>query len=104
MVLLWFGGIKVARTVVLLARNHFLQADRDAGDLRHAGRGLRPPAETFLRFYEARHTGKIVSRVTDDTGMVHALVTGASVNLVSDAVTIAGCWRSWSSRTRRSRR
>ena len=88
--LVWFGSVKVARTGVLLARNYLIQriGMRITCDMR---------VEVFshlqklsLRFYEARHTGKIVARVTEDTGVAHQLVTGASVNLLSDAVTIVG--------------
>ncbi|GAB4181173.1 MAG: ABC transporter ATP-binding protein [Terrimicrobiaceae bacterium] len=43
-----------------------------------------------LRFYDARHTGKIISRISNDTGALYNLVTGASVNLLGDVVTILG--------------
>jgi subfamily B ATP-binding cassette protein MsbA len=43
-----------------------------------------------LRFYDARHTGKIIARISNDTGALYNLVTGASVNLLGDLVTIVG--------------
>jgi subfamily B ATP-binding cassette protein MsbA len=43
-----------------------------------------------LKFYEERQTGRIVSRVIDDSSAIHVLVTGASVTLFSDLLTAAG--------------
>jgi subfamily B ATP-binding cassette protein MsbA len=43
-----------------------------------------------LKFYEERQTGRIVSRVIDDSVSIHTLVTGASVTLFSDLFTALG--------------
>ncbi len=41
-----------------------------------------------IRFYDGRHTGSIVSRISMDTGALHSLITGALVNIITDVVTI----------------
>ncbi len=43
-----------------------------------------------LRFYDERQTGKIVARVASDTGSMFNLVSGASVNLIGDFITLIG--------------
>jgi len=80
----------VARSIVLLGRTFLTQRTgmRVTCDMRVAI--FRHLQSLSIRFYDARHTGKIVSRVSTDTGAVHSLVTGASVNLIGDVVTIAG--------------
>ena len=90
MLLTYFGATLALRSMVLLVRNYLLQevGMKVTCDLRvqifaHLQR-------LSLRFYESRQTGKIVSRITDDTNSVHALVTAASVNMVSDVIVIVG--------------
>lgn len=41
-----------------------------------------------LRFYQNSRTGKIVSRITEDTGALHILVANVAVNMASDVITI----------------
>lgn len=43
-----------------------------------------------IKFYENRHTGKIVARVTEDTGSLFVLITNVLVNFISDALTVLG--------------
>lgn len=82
--LLSVGG----RSAAVLTRNFLMQRTgmRVTCDMRvNIFRHLQ---NLSLRFYDARHTGKIVSRISLDTGAFHSLVTGASVNLLGDVVTI----------------
>lgn len=78
----------VGRSAVLLTRNFLIQRTgmRVTCDMRitlfHHLQNLS------LRFYDARHTGKIVARLITDTSALHSMVTGASVNLLGDLVTI----------------
>lgn len=78
----------VGRSAVLLTRNFLIQRTgmRVTCDMRitlfHHLQNLS------LRFYDARHTGKIVARLITDTSALHTMVTGASVNLLGDLVTI----------------
>ena len=80
----------VARSGVILVRNFRMQQTgmRITCDMRVAI--FRHLQSLSLRFYDARHTGKIVSRISTDTGALYALVTGASVNLIGDLVTVVG--------------
>lgn len=85
-----FLGAVFGRSGIILMRNYFMQQTgmRITCDMRvNIFRHLQ---SLSLRFYDARHTGKIVSRISTDTGAFYALVTGASVNLVGDVVTLAG--------------
>lgn len=89
---LWLLGIflfsVIGRSATLLTRNFLIQRTgmRVTCDMRvNIFRHLQ---NLSLRFYDARHTGKIVSRISQDTGAFHSLVTGASVNLLGDVVTI----------------
>lgn len=78
----------VGRSATLLARNYLIQSAgmRVTCDMRvNIFRHLQ---NLSLRFYDARQTGKIVSRISNDTAALHSLVTGASVNLLGDVVTI----------------
>lgn len=80
----------VGRSAALLTRNFLMQRTgmRVTCDMRvNIFRHLQ---NLSLRFYDARHTGKIVSRISIDTGAFHNLVTGASVNLLGDLVMIVG--------------
>jgi len=80
----------VGRSAALLTRNFLIQRTgmRVTCDMRvNIFRHLQ---NLSLRFYDARHTGKIVGRISNDTGAFHNLVTGASVNLLGDMVMIVG--------------
>ena len=87
-ILVVFFIVIVARSILLLARNFLTQRTgmRLTCDMRvNVFRHLQ---SLSIRFYDARHTGKIVGRVSTDTGAMHAMVTGATVNLIGDIVTI----------------
>jgi len=89
-VLAIFLGAVIGRSAVILMRNYFMQQTgmRITCDMRiNIFRHLQ---SLSLRFYDARHTGKIVSRISTDTGAFYSLVTGASVNLIGDLVTVVG--------------
>jgi len=89
---LWLLGIflisVIGRSATLLTRNYLIQRTgmRVTCDMRVTL--FRHLQNLSLRFYDARHTGKIVSRISNDTSALHSLVTGASVNLLGDIVTI----------------
>ena len=80
----------LARSAVILARNFLMQETgmRITCDMRITI--FRHLQDLSLRFYDARHTGKIVSRIAIDTGSIYSLIAGASVNLIGDLVTLAG--------------
>ncbi len=87
-ILVVFFIVIVARSILLLARNFLTQRTgmRLTCDMRvNVFRHLQ---SLSIRFYDARHTGKIVGRVSTDTAAMHAMVTGATVNLIGDIVTI----------------
>jgi ATP-binding cassette, subfamily B, bacterial MsbA len=88
---LWiFLAVIFLRSGLLLARNFLLQriGMRVTCDMRISL--FSHLQKLSLKFYEERHTGKIVSRISEDTGAMHNLVAGASVNMISDAITIVG--------------
>lgn len=101
---IWLLGIfllsVVGRSALMLTRNFLIQRTgmRVTCDMRvNIFRHLQ---NLSLRFYDARHTGKIVSRISNDTGAFHQLVTSASVNLLGDIVLILGVlviliWTNW---------
>ncbi len=80
--------ITIGRSLTLLTRNFLTQVTgmRITCDMRVAT--FQHLQSLSLRFYDARHTGKIVARVSNDASALHTLVTGASVNLLGDIVTI----------------
>lgn len=80
----------VGRSGVILVRNYLMQQTgmRITCDMRITI--FRHLQSLSLRFYDARHTGKIVSRISTDTGAFYSLVTGASVNLIGDVVMVGG--------------
>jgi subfamily B ATP-binding cassette protein MsbA len=90
----------IGRSGLLLTRNYLIQRTgmRVTCDMRvNIFRHLQ---NLSLRFYDARHTGKIASRISNDTGAFHNLVTGASVNLLGDVILIVGAlgflmWKNW---------
>jgi subfamily B ATP-binding cassette protein MsbA len=88
--LLIFAGALVTRSIALLVRNHLMQITgmRVTCDLRIAI--FSHLQKLSLKFYEERQTGRIVARVTEDAGAMHALVTGASVSLIGDLTTAVG--------------
>lgn len=91
---IWLLGLflvsVVGRSALMLTRNILIQRTgmRVTCDMRvNIFRHLQ---NLSLRFYDARHTGKIVSRISNDTSAFHQMVTGASVNLLGDIVLIVG--------------
>jgi len=78
------------RMVLLLWRNFLTQqiAMRVTCDMRI--RLFEHLQKLSLRFYQGSRTGKIVSRITEDTGALHMLVANVSVNMAGDFITIVG--------------
>jgi len=89
-ILAGFLAAVIGRSGIILVRNYFMQQTgmRVTCDMRVAI--FQHLQSLSLRFYDARHTGKIVSRIITDTTALYSLVAGASVNLIGDLVTIAG--------------
>lgn len=88
--LLIFLTLVLVRSLFLLGRNYLLQKTgmRVTCDVRI---GIFTHLQKLsLKFYDQRQTGKIVSRITDDANSVHNLVTGASVNMLGDLLTLVG--------------
>jgi subfamily B ATP-binding cassette protein MsbA len=85
-----YGLILVLRSVAQMSRNYLIQQNgmKVTCDLRI--RIFSHLQKLSLKFYEERQTGRIVSRVIDDSSSIHVLVTGASVTLISDAFTAVG--------------
>jgi ATP-binding cassette, subfamily B, bacterial MsbA len=53
-----------------------------------------------LRYFDGNHTGKIISRITQDTGELYSLTNGFLINLIADCVTVVGVlgflfWVEW---------
>jgi subfamily B ATP-binding cassette protein MsbA len=89
--LIWiFLAIIITRSLTLLYRNYLMQRAgmRITCDMRV--RLFAHLQKLSLKFYEDKHTGKIVSRISEDTSWVHNMVTGASINLIGDAIMIIG--------------
>jgi len=88
--LLIYGLLLVTRSLAQMARNYLIQINgmRVTCDLRVAI--FSHLQKLSLKFYEERQTGRIVARVIDDSSAIHALVTGASVTLISDLITAGG--------------
>ncbi|MEO7931798.1 MAG: ABC transporter ATP-binding protein [Chthoniobacterales bacterium] len=85
-----FSAAVVFKVFATLARNYLLQKTgmRVTCDMRiNIFAHLQ---KLSLRFYDERQTGKIVTRVANDTGAMFSLVSGASVNLIGDLVTVSG--------------
>ena len=98
--LIFYGVALCLRTLALMTRNHLMQTTgmRVTCDLRIAI--FSHLQKLSLRFYEERQTGRVVARVTDDTGALYSLVTAASVTLIGDLTTSAGVfiylfWLNW---------
>lgn len=92
-----FTGLFVARGFLTLWRNRVLQyaAMRVTCDLRIAI--FRHMQSLSLRYFDANQTGKVVSRVAQDTGELYNLTNGFLINLIADTVTVAGvlCFLYW---------
>ncbi|MDR1145118.1 MAG: ABC transporter ATP-binding protein, partial [Verrucomicrobiales bacterium] len=89
--LVWvFLAVIAVRSVILLYRNYLMQRTgmRVTCDMRV--RLFAHLQKLSIKFYEDKHTGKIVSRISEDTSWVHNMVTGASINLIGDAIMIVG--------------
>jgi subfamily B ATP-binding cassette protein MsbA len=101
------GWLLVAFTVLFLARgwltlirNRVLQfsAMRIVCDLRIQ---LFAHLQTLsLRYFDANQTGKVISRITQDTNEVYQLTNGFLITVIADSVTIVGVlgflfWVEW---------
>jgi len=78
------------RAALMLSRNFLMHttAIRITNDLRLDL--FAHMQKLSLRFYEERQTGRIVSRVTEDAGGMHQLITGSSVTILGDLTMAAG--------------
>lgn len=88
--LLAFTGFFVARALLTLWRNRVLQyaGMRITCDLRIAL--FRHLQSLSLRYFDANQTGKVISRITQDTGELYGLTNNFLINLIADSVTVAG--------------
>jgi subfamily B ATP-binding cassette protein MsbA len=82
--------ILVVRSVALMARNYLIQVVgmKVTCDLRIST--FSHLQKLSLKFYEERQTGRIVSRIAEDSSGINILVTGASVSLFTDIITAFG--------------
>ena len=95
-----FTGLFVARGLLTLWRNRVLQyaAMRITCDLRIAL--FRHLQSLSLRYFDANQTGKVISRVTQDTGELYNLTNNFLINLIADSVTVVSVlaflfWIEW---------
>lgn len=92
-----FTGLFVARGLLTLWRNRVLQyaAMRVTCDMRIAL--FRHMQTLSLRYFDANQTGKVVSRVAQDTGELYNLTNNFLINLIADTVTVVGvlCFLYW---------
>lgn len=95
-----FTGLFLARGWLTLVRNRVLQfsAMRIVCDLRIQ---LFAHLQTLsLRYFDANQTGKVISRITQDTNEVYQLTNGFLITVIADSVTILGVlgflfWVEW---------
>jgi len=95
-----FTALFLLRAWLTLVRNRVLQfsAMRIVCDLRIQ---LFAHLQTLsLRYFDANQTGKIASRITQDTNEVYQLTNGFLINLIADSVTVLGVlgflfWVEW---------
>ncbi|HKB57930.1 MAG TPA: ABC transporter ATP-binding protein [Lacunisphaera sp.] len=95
-----FTGLFLMRGGLTLVRNRVLQfsAMRIVCDLRIR---LFAHLQTLsLRYFDANLTGKVISRITQDTNEVYQLTNGFLINLIADSVTVLGVlgllfWVEW---------
>ncbi len=85
-----FAGALALRMILLLWRNFLTQqiSMRVTCDMRI--QLFAHLQKLSLRFYQGSRTGKIVSRVVEDTNALHMLVSGLSVNMAGDIIAIVG--------------
>ncbi|WP_044891639.1 ABC transporter ATP-binding protein [Opitutus terrae] len=95
-----FTALFLLRGWLTLVRNRVLQfsAMRIVCDLRIQ---LFAHLQTLsLRYFDANQTGKVISRITQDTNEVYQLTNGFLITVIADSVTIAGVlgflfWVEW---------
>lgn len=95
-----FAALFLLRGWVTLARNRLLQftAMRIVCDLRI--RMFAHLQTLSLRYFDSNQTGKVVSRITQDTNEVYQLTNGFLIGLLADTVTVIGVlgllyWANW---------
>jgi subfamily B ATP-binding cassette protein MsbA len=98
--LLVFTALFVLRAWLTMVRNRVLQftAMRIVCDLRIAL--FAHLQKLSLRYFDANQTGKVISRITQDTNEVYQLTNGFLINLIADSVTVIGVlgflfWIEW---------
>ncbi len=92
-----FAALFLARALLTLWRNRVLQyaGMRVTCDLRIAL--FRHLQSLSLRYFDANQTGKVISRITQDTGELYSLTNNFLINLIADSVTVVGvlCFLYW---------
>jgi len=95
-----FTGLFIARGLLTMWRNRVLQyaAMRVTCDLRIAL--FRHLQSLSLRYFDANLTGKVISRITQDTGELYNLTNNFLITLIADSVTVVGVliflyWVEW---------
>jgi len=95
--LMVFTGLFLARGLLTLWRNRVLQyaAMRVTCDMRIAL--FRHMQSLSLRYFDANQTGKVVSRISQDSNELYSLTNNFLINLIADTVTIVGvlCFLYW---------
>ena len=98
--LLIFAALFLARAVLTLWRNRVLQyaAMRVTCDMRIAL--FRHLQSLSLRYFDANQTGKVVSRISQDTNELYQLTNNFLINVIADTVTVVGVlvflfWIEW---------
>ncbi len=90
LLLLLFAGMFLLRAWLTFVRNRVLQfaAMRVVCDLRI--RLFTHIQSLSLRYFDANHTGKVISRITQDTGEVYGLTNGFLIGVLADSITLFG--------------
>jgi len=90
LLLVAFTALFIARAFLTLWRNRVLQyaAMRITCDLRIAL--FRHLQSLSLRYFDANQTGKVISRISQDTGELYNLTNNFLINLIADSVTVVG--------------
>ena len=85
-----FTTLFLLRGWLTMVRNRVLQftAMRIVCDLRIAL--FAHLQKLSLRYFDANQTGKVISRITQDTNEVYQLTNGFLINLIADSVTVIG--------------
>ena len=93
-------GIHVLRGIVSFALNYLINwlGQRVVFDLRF--QSYRHLNRLSMSYYDQRQTGKIMARLTGDIDVIHYMITGGLVTLITDIVTLVAVtgvifWKDW---------